>query len=86
MKKRRRTNESQYECILEISKKYGIDKLGLMTNQAWNEDPKHFLFTLARYKFVAKMLSGNEEVLEIGCADGKNLNQYQQSLPLNLQN
>ena len=69
MKKRRRTNESQYECILEISKKYGIDKLGLMTNQAWNEDPKHLLFTLARYKFVAKMLSGNEEVLEIGCAD-----------------
>jgi 2-polyprenyl-3-methyl-5-hydroxy-6-metoxy-1,4-benzoquinol methylase len=40
-----------------------------MTNQAWQDDPRHLLFTLARYKFVAKMLSGRERVLEIGCAD-----------------
>jgi 2-polyprenyl-3-methyl-5-hydroxy-6-metoxy-1,4-benzoquinol methylase len=40
-----------------------------MTNQAWHDDPKHLLFTLARYKFVAKMLAGCEHVLEVGCAD-----------------
>src|SRR5262249_45023878 len=32
-------------------------------------DPRHLVFTLARYKFVAKMLSGRESVLEIGCGD-----------------
>jgi cyclopropane fatty-acyl-phospholipid synthase-like methyltransferase len=40
-----------------------------MTNQAWTDDPRHLLFTLARYKFVAKMLTGRNRVLEIGCAD-----------------
>lgn len=32
-------------------------------------DPKHLAFTLARYKFAAKMLTGSKRVLEIGCAD-----------------
>lgn len=36
----------------------------------YNEDPKHMVFTLARYKWVAKMLSGKNKVLEIGCGDG----------------
>src|SRR5260370_7790506 len=40
-----------------------------MTIQAGQDDPRHLLFTLARYKFVAKLLSGREHVLEIGCAD-----------------
>lgn len=40
-----------------------------MINESWNQDPRRTLFTLARYKFVAKMLSGKENVLEIGCAD-----------------
>src|SRR5579864_1729048 len=40
-----------------------------MTNQAWYDDPKRLAFTLARYKFVAKMLAGRNNVLEIGCAD-----------------
>ena len=43
--------------------------LGLMTNQAWTDDPRHLVFTLARYKFVAKMLTGRNHVLEAGCAD-----------------
>ena len=30
-------------------------------------DPKHLGFTLARYKFVAKMLSGLTNVCEVGC-------------------
>src|SRR5260370_13178770 len=40
-----------------------------MTIQAGQDDPRHLLFTLARYKFVAKLLSGREHVLEIGGAD-----------------
>ena len=36
---------------------------------SWNQDPKRTLFTLARYKFVARMLGGRGHVLEVGCAD-----------------
>ncbi len=34
-----------------------------------NADPKMLLFTLARYKFVAKMMSGLDTVLKIGCQE-----------------
>ena len=40
-----------------------------MVNKSWNQDPKRTLFTLARYKFVARMLAGRKHVLEVGCAD-----------------
>ncbi len=33
-------------------------------------DPKHLVFTLARYAFVAKMFVGMQRVLEIGCGNG----------------
>ncbi len=64
-----RTREPQYERALELQRTKGRTALGLMTNQAWHDDPKHLLFTLARYKFVAKMLADREHVLEVGCAD-----------------
>lgn len=35
-----------------------------------NDDPKHLVFTLARYKHTAKMLAGYERVLEVGCDNG----------------
>ena len=63
------TREPQYQRLLEL-KRQGVTRLGLMTNQAWQDDPRHVLFTLSRYKFVAKMLSGSRRVLEVGCADG----------------
>jgi 2-polyprenyl-3-methyl-5-hydroxy-6-metoxy-1,4-benzoquinol methylase len=63
------TREPQYQRSLDILKEQGLTPLGLMTNQAWQDDPKHLLFTLSRYKFVAKMLAGRERVLEVGCAD-----------------
>ena len=47
----------------------GLETFGLMTSYAWNDDPKRLTFTLSRYKFVAKLLSGRKHVLEIGCAD-----------------
>ena len=64
-----KTREPQYQRELEIVKSQGLATLGLMTNQAWHDDPKHLLFTLSRYKFVAKMLAGRRRVLEVGCAD-----------------
>ena len=64
----RHTKEPQYERCLELAEKQ-LTTLGLMTNQAWQDDPKHLVFLLARYKFVAKMFSGMGRVLEVGCAD-----------------
>jgi 2-polyprenyl-3-methyl-5-hydroxy-6-metoxy-1,4-benzoquinol methylase len=63
------TKEPQYSLLFEVRKKHGIARLGLMVNESWNQDPKRTLFTLARYKFVARMLAGRQNVLEIGCAD-----------------
>lgn len=64
-----KTKEEQYGIIFDVIKQHGHSKLGLMVNESWNQDPKRTLFTLARYKFVAKMLSGKNHVLEVGCAD-----------------
>lgn len=63
------TRERQYQVLLENRNAHGLDSLGLMTNQAWYDDPRRLAFTLSRYKFVAKMLSGSQHVLEVGCAD-----------------
>jgi 2-polyprenyl-3-methyl-5-hydroxy-6-metoxy-1,4-benzoquinol methylase len=63
------TKESQYQMLLALRERYGLGRLGLMSSQTWAEDPKRLVFLLARYKFVAKMLSGKRRVLEIGCAD-----------------
>lgn len=63
------TREKQYDVTLKYRDEQGLESLGLMTNQAWRDDPKRLAFTFARYKFVAKMFSGLERVLEVGCAD-----------------
>jgi len=44
-------------------------RMGAMLSLAWDEDPKRLAFTFSRYKFVAKMLAGMEDVLEVGCGD-----------------
>jgi 2-polyprenyl-3-methyl-5-hydroxy-6-metoxy-1,4-benzoquinol methylase len=64
-----RTREPQYDVVLQTMDSSGATPLGLMSNQVWQDDPRRLTFTLARYKFVAKMLSGFSHVLEIGCAD-----------------
>jgi cyclopropane fatty-acyl-phospholipid synthase-like methyltransferase len=63
------TQEKQYQIMLEYRRKRGLESMGLMSSQAWYDDPKRLAFTLSRYKFAAKMLSGSEHVLEVGCAD-----------------
>jgi len=62
--------EPQYRSRVNLIKQQGHEQLGLATSWAWHDDPRHFVFTLARYKFVAKMLAGSRRVLEIGCGDG----------------
>jgi 2-polyprenyl-3-methyl-5-hydroxy-6-metoxy-1,4-benzoquinol methylase len=63
------TREPQYQECLDAAAERGFERLGLRSSQSWHDDPRHILFRLARYKFVSKMLSGSEHVLEIGCGD-----------------
>jgi len=63
------TKEPQYHSMVEQADASGLETFGLMTSYAWNDDPKRLTFTLSRYKFVSKLLSGRANVLEIGCAD-----------------
>lgn len=65
----KKTVEPQYNYSLTLQEKSGYARFGLMSNRAWHEDPKRLAFILARYKFVSKMLSGCDHVLEVGCAD-----------------
>lgn len=44
--------------------------LGPTASHLYRSDPRHLGFLLARYKFVAKMLTGKSAVLEVGCGDG----------------
>lgn len=62
--------QSDFDPVQHFADTYGRNQLGLMANKTWITDPKRLAFTLARYKFVAKMLDGYEHVLEVGCGDG----------------
>lgn len=50
-------------------KKYDV-RLGTATAQDYMHDAKHLSFVASRYKFVGKMISGIDTVLEVGCGDG----------------
>ena len=54
---------------LEVSRRIGETRLGLLKNWEWYDDPRRLLFSMARYKFVAKMFAGRASVLEVGCGD-----------------
>ena len=56
----------------EVQAKIGPTRLGVLKTWEWHNDPKRFLFSMARYKFVAKMLDGRKNVLEIGAGDAFN--------------
>lgn len=64
-----KTKEAQYQVIVDAAQKRGVERFGLRSSESWHQDPKHLVFRLARYKFVAKMLAGRRHVLEIGCGD-----------------
>jgi 2-polyprenyl-3-methyl-5-hydroxy-6-metoxy-1,4-benzoquinol methylase len=63
------TKETQYEVLVALKKGKGLTKLGMMNNQVWHDDPRRLVFTLSRYKFVAKLLAGKQSALEVGCGD-----------------
>ncbi|MDC0498931.1 class I SAM-dependent methyltransferase [Alphaproteobacteria bacterium] len=44
--------------------------MGKHVSYAWEDDPKHLVFSFSRYKFVSKMLEGYKNVLEVGAGDG----------------
>ena len=64
-----RTVESQYDGHIELMLRQGLTKLGVEKNANWHTDPRRLVFALSRYKFVSKILSGTERVLEVGCGD-----------------
>ena len=59
------TKEAQYNSLLDVDRV----TMGLMSGHSFLGDTKRLVFTLSRYKFVSKMFSGFDNVLEIGCAD-----------------
>ncbi len=61
--------EPQYRVMTTTEAEFGRQRLGLSTNAAYTLDPKHLLFRMARYKFAARMLEGQNRVLEVGCGD-----------------
>lgn len=63
------TKEPQYQIQLDTYRDRGPVIFGPTTSHLWRSDPRHLSFLLARYKFVAKLLSGKSHVLEVGCGD-----------------
>jgi 2-polyprenyl-3-methyl-5-hydroxy-6-metoxy-1,4-benzoquinol methylase len=64
------TKEAQNQTQVEEYEAIGPVQLGPWASNVWRHDPRHLVFTVARYKFVAKILSGKAKVVEIGCGDG----------------
>jgi len=62
--------EPQYQEAFDLMEALGPQRMGLHASWAYYDDPKRLTFTLARYKFVARMLEGSGAVLEVGCSDG----------------
>ena len=64
-----RTRDPVNQPTLDLARRQGLGRFGVLKNLEWHEDPRRLLFSMARYKFVAKMLSGRDRVLEVGCGD-----------------
>lgn len=62
--------EPQYQDEIVRMQAMGLQRMGVHASWAYYSDPKRLLFTMSRYKFVAKMIEGADNVLEIGCSDG----------------
>jgi hypothetical protein len=68
----RRTKDPVNQPNVAFAERRGAVSLGLLKSREWIEDPRRFLFSQSRYKFVSKMLSGRRNVIEIGCGDAFN--------------
>ncbi|MCE9613651.1 MAG: class I SAM-dependent methyltransferase [Lentisphaerae bacterium] len=69
---KRRTKDPVNQANIAFAETRGAIAMGLLKSREWIEDPRRFLFSQSRYKFVSKMLSGRKHVLEIGCGDAYN--------------
>ena len=58
--------KKSYQILYETSKKFGQTSLGMNSNFMWNIDPKKLFISMARYKFVSRVLEEKKNVLEIG--------------------
>jgi len=65
----RETKEPQNQMQVDTFFQKGPVTMGPWTSHIWRNDPRHLCFLLSRYKFCAKMLTGKDKVLEIGCGD-----------------
>ena len=67
-------NKNKFFKLLnkDIGKLKIDEKFGINSSWKWYNDPLQFFISLARYKFVSKILKGKKSVLEIGCSDGFN--------------
>jgi len=65
----KKTKDNQYSYMFEMVDNHEVEDLGLVANSSWKRDPKRLVFSMSRYKFVAKMFADFENVLEIGCGD-----------------
>jgi len=61
---------SNKELTKKIYNKPFEFKMPPRVSMSYSKDPKHLGFSLARYKFVAKMFEGFKNVLEVGAGDG----------------
>ena len=65
-----KTRDPVNQYLVNEYRTLGLESLGIMNSSVWRDDPRRLVFTLSRYKFVAKMLEGIENVAEVGCGDG----------------
>ena len=65
-----KTKDPVNQYLVDEYQRLGLETMGLMNSSVWRDDPKRLVFTLSRYKFVAKMLDGTKRVAEVGCGDG----------------
>lgn len=66
------TKDPVNQAGYEVQRRIGATRLGVLKNWEWHDDPRRFLFSMARYKFVSKMFAGRRNVLELGCGDAFN--------------
>jgi len=57
------------ELQIKAYRENGGVRLGPWSSHFFYSDPKHLAFSLSRYKFVSKIFSGYNSVLEVGCGD-----------------
>ncbi len=68
----RRTKDPVNQPNIHFNEERGYVPMGLLKSREWIEDPRRLVFSMSRYKFVSKLLSGRQRVLEVGSGDGFN--------------